>query len=37
VVVGPDTPHKFENSGTGRLEVACIHASPVFIQEHLEE
>jgi mannose-6-phosphate isomerase-like protein (cupin superfamily) len=37
VVVGPETPHKFENSGTGRLEIVCIHASAVFIQEDLEE
>lgn len=37
VVVGPETPHKFKNAGTGRLEIICIHASPQLIQEELEE
>lgn len=37
VVVGPETPHKFKNVGTGRLDVVCIHASPRMIQESLEE
>lgn len=36
VVVGAGTPHKFLNSGSTRLDVICIHASPVFIQEDLE-
>jgi mannose-6-phosphate isomerase-like protein (cupin superfamily) len=36
-VVGPETPHKFKNIGTGRLEIVCIHASPRMIQEELEE
>jgi mannose-6-phosphate isomerase-like protein (cupin superfamily) len=27
IVVKPRTPHKFVNSGTGRLEMVCIHAS----------
>jgi mannose-6-phosphate isomerase-like protein (cupin superfamily) len=36
VVVGPDTPHKFENVGTGRLDMVCIHASPRMIQIELE-
>jgi mannose-6-phosphate isomerase-like protein (cupin superfamily) len=36
VVVGPETPHKFENVGTDRLEIVCIHASPRMIQEDLE-
>jgi mannose-6-phosphate isomerase-like protein (cupin superfamily) len=36
VVVGPDTPHKFKNAGTERLEIVCIHASPRMIQENLE-
>jgi mannose-6-phosphate isomerase-like protein (cupin superfamily) len=36
VVVGPETPHKFKNVGDGRLDVVCIHASPVMIQEDLE-
>ena len=37
LVVGAETPHKFKNSGTGRLELICIHASPRMIQEELEE
>ena len=37
VVVGAETPHKFTNVGTDRLEVVCIHASPRMIQEDLEE
>jgi mannose-6-phosphate isomerase-like protein (cupin superfamily) len=37
VVVGPETPHKFRNSGTERLDIVCIHASPRMIQEWLEE
>jgi mannose-6-phosphate isomerase-like protein (cupin superfamily) len=36
LVVGPETPHKFKNIGDGRLEIVCIHASPVMIQEELE-
>jgi mannose-6-phosphate isomerase-like protein (cupin superfamily) len=36
VVVGSETPHKFKNVGTGRLEITCIHASPRMIQENLE-
>jgi mannose-6-phosphate isomerase-like protein (cupin superfamily) len=36
LVVGPDTPHKFKNVGTERLDVVCIHASPRMIQEALE-
>jgi mannose-6-phosphate isomerase-like protein (cupin superfamily) len=35
-VVGPETPHKFKNIGTERLEIICIHASPWIIQEELE-
>jgi mannose-6-phosphate isomerase-like protein (cupin superfamily) len=35
-VVGPETPHKFKNIGTERLEIICIHASPRIIQEELE-
>jgi mannose-6-phosphate isomerase-like protein (cupin superfamily) len=34
--VGAETPHKFKNNGTGRLEVVCIHASPRIIQMALE-
>jgi mannose-6-phosphate isomerase-like protein (cupin superfamily) len=37
VVVGPETPHKFENVGSDRLDVVCIHASPRMIQEDLGE
>jgi mannose-6-phosphate isomerase-like protein (cupin superfamily) len=37
VVVGPETPHKFRNTGTGPLELVCVHASPRFIQDDLED
>jgi mannose-6-phosphate isomerase-like protein (cupin superfamily) len=37
LVVDAEVPHKFKNAGKGRLEVVCIHPSPVFIQEDLEE
>jgi mannose-6-phosphate isomerase-like protein (cupin superfamily) len=37
LVVGPETPHKFKNVGTGRLDIVCIHASPRIIQEAVEE
>lgn len=37
IVVGAGTPHKFVNAGPGRLDIVCIHASPVMIQENLEE
>src|SRR5690348_14942923 len=37
VVAGADTPHKYLNVGTERLEVLCIHPSPEIIQEELEE
>jgi mannose-6-phosphate isomerase-like protein (cupin superfamily) len=37
LVVTPETPHKFKNIGTERLDIICIHASPVFVQEELEE
>ncbi len=36
LVVGPETPHKFTSLGPERLDLICIHASPVFIQEDLE-
>jgi mannose-6-phosphate isomerase-like protein (cupin superfamily) len=36
VVVGAETPHKFKNVGTGRLEIVCIHSAPRMIQEDLE-
>jgi mannose-6-phosphate isomerase-like protein (cupin superfamily) len=37
VVVGAETPHKFKNMGTSRLEIVCIHPSPRMIQEDLDE
>ncbi len=37
VVVEPKTPHKFHNVGSGRLKIMCIHDSPQFVQEWLEE
>jgi len=37
VVVGSETPHKFRNSGAGPLEIVCVHASPRFIQDNLED
>lgn len=37
VVVDANTPHKFKNIGTDRLDITCIHASPRFIQEWLDE
>ncbi|WP_129336706.1 cupin domain-containing protein [Cellulomonas endophytica] len=32
-VVQPGTWHAFTNTGSGRLRMVCIHASPVFVQE----
>ncbi len=37
VVVNAETSHKFKNIGTDRLDIICIHASPRFIQEWLDE
>ena len=37
LVVGPETPHKFKNIGTDRLDIICIHSSPQMIQVELEE
>jgi len=37
VVVTPETPHKFKNIGTDRLEIICIHSAPRMIQVELEE
>ena len=37
VVVPPGVPHKFFNSGEGRLRQIDIHSSPKFITEWLEE
>jgi mannose-6-phosphate isomerase-like protein (cupin superfamily) len=36
VVVSAETPHKFKNVGTERLDVVCIHASARMIQVDLE-
>ena len=36
LVVSAETPHKFKNIGTERLEILCIHASPRIIQAELE-
>jgi mannose-6-phosphate isomerase-like protein (cupin superfamily) len=37
VVVTTETPHKFRNTGTDRLEIMCIHAAPRIIQEWLDD
>ena len=37
ILVTPEPPHKFKNIGEDRLDIICIHASPRFIQEMLEE
>jgi mannose-6-phosphate isomerase-like protein (cupin superfamily) len=37
VVADAGTPHRFRNSGSGRLELMCIHASPRFETEWLDE
>ena len=36
IVTTPETPHKFKNIGTERLEIICIHSSPRMIQVELE-
>lgn len=36
VIVPPETPHKFTNTGPGRANLICIHASPRFVTEWLE-
>jgi mannose-6-phosphate isomerase-like protein (cupin superfamily) len=36
IVVTPETPHKFKNIGTERLDIICIHSSPRMIQVDLE-
>ncbi|HYF61429.1 MAG TPA: cupin domain-containing protein [Herpetosiphonaceae bacterium] len=34
ILVGPpNVPHRFINTGTERLEMVCIHASPRIIQQ----
>jgi hypothetical protein len=30
------TPRKFKDIGSERLDIICIHSSPRFIQENLE-
>ena len=37
IAVTPETPHKFKNIGTERLDIICVHASPRIIQQELEE
>jgi quercetin dioxygenase-like cupin family protein len=37
VIVPPGTPHKFVNDGPGRAYLVCIHASPTFVTEWLEQ
>jgi mannose-6-phosphate isomerase-like protein (cupin superfamily) len=37
VVVPPDTPHRFVNSGEGPLRLIAIHASSRFVTEWLED
>lgn len=37
VVVPPNTPHKFVNSGTGQLRQVDVHAHKHFITEWLED
>jgi mannose-6-phosphate isomerase-like protein (cupin superfamily) len=37
VVVSLETPPKFKNVGTERLDIVCIHSSLRFIQEDFEE
>ena len=36
VIVPPDTPHRFANSGRERAYLVCIHANPTFETEWLE-
>jgi mannose-6-phosphate isomerase-like protein (cupin superfamily) len=36
VVVPPETPHKFRNTGAGRLVMTNIHANDEFVTEWLE-
>lgn len=35
VVVGPNTPHRFRNTGPERLELVCIHAAERMVTEWL--
>lgn len=36
IVVTSETPHKFKNIGTDRLDIICIHSAPRMIQVDLE-
>ena len=36
LIVPPGTPHKFVNSGDGRLQQVSIHSAPAMEQEDLE-
>ena len=36
VVVPPNTPHGFRNTGEGRLRQVAIHVSPRFVTEWLD-
>ncbi|KSV70032.1 cupin [Sinorhizobium sp. Sb3] len=35
IVVDPETPHRFVNTGTSRLQMTCIHASDRVVQTWL--
>jgi mannose-6-phosphate isomerase-like protein (cupin superfamily) len=37
VVVSAETPHRFRNTGSGRLQLMCIHAAPRMVQEWLDD
>jgi mannose-6-phosphate isomerase-like protein (cupin superfamily) len=37
LVVGAETPHKFEVTGAEQLTMVCIHAAPRMIQVNLED
>jgi quercetin dioxygenase-like cupin family protein len=36
LIVPPNTPHKFVNSGETRLQQVSIHSAPAIVQEDLE-
>lgn len=36
VVAAANVPHRFENVGTGRLELVCIHPSERIVQTNVE-
>src|SRR5690606_18625473 len=37
VTVPAETRHRFRNCGTENLEMLCIHASPVIVQDFVDE